>query len=154
MKLIQTIVLSLLPIALMASCGNSTGVPATDNQSIQKAIAPEGVLTPSESASTTSMSTVSKGVADNIAAAKNSGKAVFLVVTGNGSPDTDKAMLIANGANNIYKNAVVVQMNRDDASNAPLVAEYRLASAPLPLILVISSKGIPYRRLPSGTGYS
>ena len=82
-------------------------------------------------------------VADNIAAAKNSGKAVFLVVTGTGASETDKAMTIAVGANFIYKNAVVIQMNRDDASNAQLVSEYRLAGAPVPLILVISSKGFP-----------
>jgi len=75
--------------------------------------------------------------------AKKAGKAVFVVVTGNGVTNTDKANEIAKGANTIYKNAVIVQMNRDDAANASLVAEWRLAGAPLPLILVLSSKGQP-----------
>ena len=75
--------------------------------------------------------------------AKKAGKAVFLVVTGTGSTDTDKATAIAKGANDIYKNSVIIQMNRDDAVNAQLVAEWRLAGAPVPLILVLSSKGLP-----------
>jgi len=75
--------------------------------------------------------------------AKSEGKAVFVVVSGTGATDTDKATAIAKGATTIYKNAVIVQMNRDDASNAQLVAEWRLAGAPLPLILVVSSKGLP-----------
>jgi hypothetical protein len=75
--------------------------------------------------------------------AKSEGKAVFIVVTGTGATDTDKATAIAKGATTIYKNAVIVQMNRDDSSNAQLVTEWRLAGAPLPLILVVSSKGLP-----------
>lgn len=73
--------------------------------------------------------------------AKKEGKAVFVVVTGSGTDDTDKATTIAKGANSIYKNAAVVQMDRDDASNAALVTEWRLAGAPLPLVLVVSPKG-------------
>ena len=75
--------------------------------------------------------------------AKKKGKAVFVVVTGTGVTDNDKANAIAKGANAIYKNAVVVQLNRDDAANAKFVAEWRLTGAPLPLILVLSSKGAP-----------
>lgn len=75
--------------------------------------------------------------------AKKAGKAVFVVVTGTGITGTDKATAIAKAANSIYKNAVVVQMNRDDAANAQLVGQWRLAGAPLPLILVLSSKGMP-----------
>lgn len=69
------------------------------------------------------------------------GKAAFVVVTGNGIAETNKAVSIAEGAKAIYKNAVVVQMNRDDAANAELVNEWRLTGAPLPLILVFSPKG-------------
>ncbi len=75
--------------------------------------------------------------------AKKAGKAVFVVVTGTSVTNTDKATTIAKEANVIYKNAVVVQMNRDDVANAQLVTEWRLAGAPLPLILVLSSKGLP-----------
>jgi hypothetical protein len=75
--------------------------------------------------------------------AKKTGKAVFVVVTGTGVTNANKAIDIAKGANVIYKNAVIVEMNRDDAANATLVTEWRLAGAPLPLILVLSSKGQP-----------
>lgn len=73
--------------------------------------------------------------------AKKEGKAVFVVVTGTGVTETDKATTVAKGANAIYKNAAVVQMDRDDAANSQLVAEWRLSGAPLPLVLVISPKG-------------
>lgn len=74
--------------------------------------------------------------------AKADSKAAFVVVTGNGIAETNKAVAVAEGAKSIYKNAVVVQMNRDDAANAELVNEWRLTGAPLPLIIVVSSKGI------------
>ena len=74
--------------------------------------------------------------------AKRDGKAVFVVVTGTGSTDTEKAIEIAKGAVTIYKNAVIAQMNRDDAANAQLVDTWRLSGAPLPIILVLSTKGL------------
>lgn len=75
--------------------------------------------------------------------AKKTGKAVFIVVTGKAAIGTSKALTIAKSANVIYKNAVVIQLNRDDATNAQLVTKWRLESAPLPLVLVVSAKGIP-----------
>jgi len=73
--------------------------------------------------------------------AKKAGKAVFVVVTEAGHANTSKATAIAKAANGICKNAVIVHMNREDAANAPLVSQWRLAGAPIPLILVLSSKG-------------
>lgn len=143
MKPIQTIALSLLSASIIASCNNPSGSVAVETMTSPKAIATSGVVTSSMSGTNTKSSPVRKGAADNIVAAKNAGKAVFLVVTGTGVTETDKALLIAKGANDIYKNAVIVQMNRDDSTNTQLVSEYRLAGAPLPLILVISSKGFP-----------
>jgi len=143
MKPIQTIALSLLSAALIVSCNNPSGAVSAKSMTNPKAVETASVVPTSMSVTNTKSSSVSTGVADNLAAAKTAGKAVFLVVTGTGVAETDKAMLIAKGANDIYKNAVIVQMNRDDASSAQLVSEYRLAGAPLPLILVISSKGFP-----------
>ena len=74
---------------------------------------------------------------------KATGKAAFVVVSGTGTAETDKATAIAKGATDIYKNAVVIQMNRDLAENENLVREWSLSGAPLPLILVISPKGYP-----------
>jgi hypothetical protein len=73
--------------------------------------------------------------------AKKAGKAVFVIVTGTGSTDTDKALAIAKGATGIYKNSIIIQMNKDDEANAQLVTEWRLAGAPVPLILALSTKG-------------
>ncbi len=73
--------------------------------------------------------------------AKKSGKAAFVVVTGNGVSDADKAKDIAKSANTIHSNSVVLEMNRDETANTELVNQWGLAGAPLPLILVISPKG-------------
>jgi len=75
--------------------------------------------------------------------AKKEGKAVFVVVTAPGITETDKATKIAKGANALYKKSAIVLLDRDDAANSQLVAEWRLAGAPLPLLLVISPKGLP-----------
>ena len=143
MKPLQLIALSLISAIVIVSCNNSSSAPVVGTQSALKAIATSGVVTTSTSSSSSVSTSISKSTADNLATAKNAGKAVFMVVSGTGATGTDKAMLIANGANAIYKNAVILQMNRDDASNAQLVKEYGLSSAPVPLILVISSKGFP-----------
>ncbi len=73
--------------------------------------------------------------------AQAAGQAAFLVVTENGNTETEKAVSLAEEAKNIYKNAVVLEMNRDDAVNAELVDEWRLSGAPVPLILVFSPNG-------------
>ena len=143
MKPIQTIALSLLSAAMIVSCNNPSGAVAAQSMTSPKVIETAGVVPVSMPGTNTKSLPVSTGAADNLAAAKTAGKAVFLVVTGTGVTETDKAMLIAKGANDIYKNAVIVQMNREDAANSQLVSEYRLAGATLPLILVISSKGFP-----------
>ena len=75
--------------------------------------------------------------------AKAEGKAVFVVVTGAGATDVAKANTIAKGATGIYKNAIVMEMNKDLAANADLVSEWGLTGAPVPLILSISPKGFP-----------
>jgi len=141
MKNLQILVLSLISATVIASCGNSASSQAIEKKS-GKAIAATGTVSSSTSVSNVNTSNDSKGIADNIAAAKKSGKAVFLVVTGTGATNVDKALTIAKEANAIYKDAVVIQMDKDDSSNTQLVSDYRLAGAPVPVILVISSKGI------------
>ena len=143
MKSIQLIALSLLIAVIIMSCNSPSGSVVTKSVSSPKALTTAGVVPSLNMSTNTGSAPVSKGTIDNLNAAKKAGKAVFLVVTGTGVPETDKAMLIAKGANDIYKNAVIVQMSRDDSANTQLVNQYRLAGAPLPLILVISSGGIP-----------
>ena len=118
-----------------SACGNSN---AKNNQvSIDNTI---------QQKTEASQQTEQKGtsvVQDELEKAKKAEKAVFVVVTGTGITETDKATAIAEGAKDIYKKSVIIQLNRDDSANAQLVSEYRLAGAPLPLILVLSPKGYP-----------
>ena len=128
--------LSLTVISLWAltACGNSTAVNKQANPTTE---ATQSAQTEQPAALPASNSKIQA----DLEKAKKEGKAVFVVVTGTGVTETDKATTIAKGANTIYKNASVVQLDRDDAANAQLVAEWRLAGAPLPLVLVVSSKG-------------
>jgi len=75
--------------------------------------------------------------------AKTAGKAVFVVVTGTGATEVDKATSIAKAAVGIKKNALVMKLDRDLPANAELVNEWGLSGAPLPLILIVSAKGYP-----------
>ena len=82
------------------------------------------------------------GAASKIESANKSGKAVFLVVFDKTGADKDKAMSIAKEA--LAKkpaSAHVVELNTVDADNSGLIAKYRLAGAPLPLILVLDKNG-------------
>lgn len=87
-------------------------------------------------------SQASATVKSDLEAANKNGNAVFLIVTDPNVTGTDKALEIANKAKAGVTNSTVLQMNRSDAANAELVTKYRLAGAPLPLILVIAPNGI------------
>lgn len=125
---------SVICLIALTACGNSNAVnkqTGSNPEATQSATPEQPVAIPASN---------SKIKAD-LEKAKREGKAVFVVVTGTGVAETDKATTIAKGANAIYKNAAVVQLDRDDAANTQLVTEWRLAGAPLPLVLVVSSKG-------------
>lgn len=128
-------ILSILIICFytLSACGNSNANNQTKSGNEVKQNSQ-----PEQQKETTG--TISK-IQTELDKAKKAGKAVFVVVTGTGSADTDKAIAIAKSANGIYKNATVIELNRDDATNAKLVAEWRLAGAPLPLLLTLSAKG-------------
>lgn len=143
MKTTFIISISLATAIMAGSCNNPSGSAAAQTQTTQKMTSTAGVIPASMTTVNEASATASNSAVESINAAKAAGKPVFLVVTGTGATGTDKAMTIAHAANFINKNAVVIQMNRDDASNAKLVTEYRLSGAPVPLILVISSNGMP-----------
>jgi hypothetical protein len=74
--------------------------------------------------------------------ANKSCKPVFLVVYNTNGADADKAFSIANEARKTLKaSSLVIKMNNSDAANSALVSKYRLAGAPLPLILVLDKNG-------------
>ena len=133
-KQLSLLSFSALSFLALTACGNSNAGNKQPNSS--SAISQS---TPTEKVN--SLPASNSKIQAELDKAKKEGKAVFVVVTGTGTTDTDKATTIAKGANAIYKNATVVQMDRDDASNASLVTEWRLAGAPLPLVLVVSPKG-------------
>lgn len=85
---------------------------------------------------------VSATVKSDLDAANKNGNSVFLVVTDPNVTGTDKALEMANKAKSSTDKSIVLQMNRSDAANTELVTKYRLAGAPLPLVLVIASNGI------------
>jgi hypothetical protein len=65
-------------------------------------------------------------------------KPVFLVAYNANGAETDKAVAIADEAKkNFLGSSVVIKMNISEAANNALVTKYRLAGAPMPLILVL-----------------
>ena len=142
MKNLQKWQLSLLLLAIALpfyACNNSNAEnKGNNNTNVHSTVQ----LTEAQSVQNTPKVSGTKLQAE-IDKAKKAGKAIFMVVTGNGVAGTDKALTIANGAKEISINAAVLQMNRDDVTNAKLVAEWRLSGATLPIIMVLSPKGLP-----------
>jgi hypothetical protein len=86
--------------------------------------------------------TIWASVQTDIEKAKKAGKTVFLVVTEPGITGEEKAVSIANQAHKSVAKSTVIEMNRADSTNREIVTKYRLAGAPLPLILTIASNGV------------
>lgn len=128
----QLLSLLLFTAATFTACANS-------NAERKKANAPQSTQAKTEAVKQTAKA--SNSLQAELNKAKAAGKAVFVVVTGAGSTGTDKATTIAKGAAGIYKNAMVIEMDRDLPANAELVSQWGLSGAPLPLILSISPKG-------------
>jgi len=138
-KILQLSALLVASVLTLSACSNSNA----GNERISKAVNNDGIQQETESNVQSSAQPQGSKLQTELDKAKKAGQAVFVVVTGNGVTDVPKATTIANGAKAIYKNAIVMVLNRDDASNAALVTEWRLSGATLPLILVISPKGMP-----------
>jgi len=80
---------------------------------------------------------------DEIAKAKKEGKAVFLVVTGNGVKDYSSAEKIAKDASLKKTKSVVIVLNKDDKANTEIVTKLGITGVSVPFLLVISPKGVP-----------
>lgn len=81
--------------------------------------------------------------------AAKSGKVAFVVVTDQGTAGSDQATDMAKQAAKQVKKSTVVTLDRSDPANADLVAKYRLAGAPVPLILVAARNGVLAGGLPA-----
>ncbi|MCX6154966.1 MAG: hypothetical protein NT007_12490 [Candidatus Kapabacteria bacterium] len=73
--------------------------------------------------------------------ANKKGNCVFLVVTEKGISQIQEALKLANEAQKLYAKSEVLELDRANSENAELVKKYRLAGAPLPLIIVIATNG-------------
>ena len=80
-------------------------------------------------------------VAVDLKNATDASHPVFLVVTEGDAKGTDLAMRVSAEAATIVGDAVVVRLDRGDPTAAAAVKRYRLASVPVPLILVIGANG-------------
>ncbi len=88
------------------------------------------------------MTRVSAQTSTEIDKASKAGKTVFLVAYAGGSADANKAFAVAEETKkSCTGSSVVVKMNTMDAANKDLVTKYRLAGAPLPLIIVLDNNG-------------
>lgn len=81
-------------------------------------------------------------VAADLKKATDAGHPVFLVVTEGDAKGTDLGMRVSAEAAAIVGDAVVVRLDRGDPTAAATVKRYRLASVPVPLILVIGANGV------------
>lgn len=80
--------------------------------------------------------------ADDLQSASEAGKIAFVLVTEPGAAGVEQAEAKIRGAMAKIDKAVMIELNRADIANASLVAKYRLAGAPVPLILVFASNGV------------
>jgi hypothetical protein len=79
-----------------------------------------------------------QGAKSEIEKAQKSGKSIFLIVIDKSAKGVDALLKVAEEAKKKTKNTAVIKLDRDDKANSGLIAKYRLAGAPLPLILVVS----------------
>jgi hypothetical protein len=88
-------------------------------------------------------------LANDLQSATSQGQTAFVLVKEPGASQLDQARGITLRAVEQVENSVLIEMDRSDTANAELVAKYRLATAPLPLVLVFSSNGMLAGGLPA-----
>lgn len=80
-------------------------------------------------------------VKEQLDAAVKEEKTVLMVVSDKANPSVDlKALAVSATANE--KNVTIIEMDKESEANSALVSEYRIDSAPMPLLLVFSNKGM------------
>ena len=79
--------------------------------------------------------------AEQLQMAANNGNIAFVLVTEPGTDGVEQATQVIQSTMTEFAESVMITLDRADAGNATLAQEYRLASAPVPLILVFASNG-------------
>ncbi len=143
MKTFQTIVLAIACWTLNASCSN------TQNKDLEARLSNKTSVTNKTPRLLDITGYSEKTVSDKLNQAQKEGKTVFLVVYNKLDEDKDKALKIAKEASlKKTKATEVIEMNTTESKNTELVKRFRLAGAPMPLIMVIDKNGIPVGGLP------
>jgi hypothetical protein len=76
-------------------------------------------------------------------------KVAFILVTDQSATGIDQAKEMVKQAMKQVKKTTMIELDRSDPSNADLVARFRLAGAPVPLILVAARNGVLVAGLPA-----
>ncbi len=79
---------------------------------------------------------------EQIQTATSKGNVAFVLVTEPGAAGTDLARQKIQDAIAKVPGSVMIESNRTDAANLSFVQEYKLSSAPVPLIFVFASNGV------------
>ena len=85
----------------------------------------------------------------NLDSAAKHEKIAFILVTDQGATGVDEAKDMIKQAMKQVKKTALIELDRSDAANADLVAKYRLAGAPVPVILVVARNGVLAGGLPA-----
>jgi hypothetical protein len=86
----------------------------------------------------------------SVATANGAGRPVFLVVADGTPPEAARAT--ARQAQLAVPDAVVVELDRADPRQADAVARFRVAAAPVPMLLVVATNGVPTGAARPGPG--
>ena len=86
-------------------------------------------------------STVWASTAKNLETAAQKGQVAFVLVTDGSTADVSNAKTTIQSVTKQNKKSVMVELDRSNAANADIVTKYRLASMPVPMILVLNPSG-------------
>ena len=86
------------------------------------------------------------------AAANAAGRSVFLIVTDGPGAGLDTARATARAAQIAVPSAVVVELDRRDPAQSEGVAKFRVAAAPVPLVIVVATNGVGVGAAKPGEG--
>jgi len=88
------------------------------------------------------VSTAGATVRTDLTAAAAKGDVAFILVTDQGATGVAEARNLARATMKQVKGSTLIELVRSDPANADLVAEFRLAGAPVPLIIVAARNGV------------
>lgn len=91
-------------------------------------------------------------VLQSVATANAAGRPVFLVVSDGSGANADAARASVRQAQLSVPSAVAVELDRTDPRQADAVAKFRLAAAPVPIVIVVASNGVPTGAAKPGDG--